>query len=1323
MKVVVHSRLESFLLRSRRGEKVTPGLSPVASERGVALIITLILLAVITFMAIAFLVLSRGQKTSVTITTDMTVARGAAENALARAEAEMLAPILAWTNPMNMGMLVSTNYINPFGFTRGSGAALTSPTNVGYFYQNGLPLNAGGDALQNLANLLYNPRPPVFITNRLRGGYDFRYYLDLNRNGNFDPTGFVGTTNDSGQPLFNLDRSLAVSYQVGDPQWIGGLEFPDRPHSANNRFTYRYAYAVVPISQALDINYIHNQARRPEKTTIDPFGEDFLRNQGVGSWEINLASFLYDLNTNTYAWGGRYVYQPLPPNPYINGNAFVDACSLLTARYGGGMNYQGSLAAVSKLYAGGRASFANDHVDGYTAGPILTTASTLGLDPDVAPVDRTVRPWPGSDNTNHFFSPADFFDRTKTSAAFTNRLLTVGAHTDTYDRYTFYRLLSQMGTDSAPDPANKINLNYDNLVQKNVEGIVSATNFFPWRPMDFFTNTANALLANAGFNFTITNIQIYPTNYYTAGVHRLLQMALNIYDSTTNRVYLANAKQAPPFCPTVIRPLFRRTTIGTNNNVVIIAGYREVFGTALASTTTGPRIVELDNGNPVVNAQQIPPLSTPPAANERLEPLVSGMPLVVGVKKGFPNFNEFAMQTFVYVSRLMEFRRGNNPSDVNGPVTQTNLMYVLTITNTFGLEAWNSYSNAYPRNLQLVAAVDMTPVVTNILDNGSLNPPLITMLNTRATRGVVTNIPAGTWRGWPALGTERFSFVLPFNITNNIVFTNSTYVNGSPWLVPETHVFSRSSPAYYVPHWVLNLNTRMRYILIDTDEQRIIDYVNLNNNDPRLDITAALAAGADCSGNPASLNNPASQWCTNRVHNGPSFNAALPTIGMMNQISVGLGLGNADLKSFSMDPYSGRDVESAVDGFRYNLMGWSPQYPKDMGKQFYRSNVFYAPFDPYMPLYVHTALQANDPLVHYTIGDLAFVGVNVTNVTTYSANPPLPNIGQINDRYEPWGGNPYKSTSVMPPTQVAAKDPLVRRSDDWDFPTNKYPNIGWLGRVHRGTPWQTVYLKSSNILYQAGGTIPKNLFAWQTWTGNFTNGAVWTYDRSGSLIPLYPGNLIVNNNTNQFYPDAVFTLPTNDWRIVDLFTTAFNDNATRGQLPVNQVNLAAWSAVLAGVNILSNVTTSGFIEPAGVYNPNVPPPIVQIVNSINSSRTNFVNNTYQRLGDILAAPALTVNSPYLLGGTNIVNDAVVERIPQQVLGLLRAGDQPRFVIYSYGQTLRPAEHSIISSGQFLGMCTNYQITAEVATRAVVRIDGAPRNPHAVIENFNVLPPD
>ncbi len=103
-----------------------------------------------------------------------------------------------------------------------------------------------------------------------------------------------------------------------------------------------------------------------------------------------------------------------------------------------------------------------------------------------------------------------------------------------------------------------------------------------------------------------------------------------------------------------------------------------------------------------------------------------------------------------------------------------------------------------------------------------------------------------------------------------------------------------------------------------------------------------------------------------------------------------------------------------------------------------------------------------------------------------------------------------------------------------------------------------------------------------------------------------------------------------------------------------------------------------------------------------------------------------------------------EWLPQQAMSLLRVSDSPRYVIYSYGQTLKPAPNGIsTASGAFFGMVTNYQVVAEAATRAVVRFNGtrvdnvvvtndgpgitkwivAPSvtNNNAVIEQFNVLP--
>src|SRR4029077_16918550 len=99
------------------------------------------------------------------------------------AQIEMVAPMMASGNPFSSGLMVSTNFINPLGFTRGgSAAAYTSPTNVAFSYRGGAAMSRQ-DMLQNLTNLIYNPRPPVFITNRVNGTTDFRYYLDLNRNG------------------------------------------------------------------------------------------------------------------------------------------------------------------------------------------------------------------------------------------------------------------------------------------------------------------------------------------------------------------------------------------------------------------------------------------------------------------------------------------------------------------------------------------------------------------------------------------------------------------------------------------------------------------------------------------------------------------------------------------------------------------------------------------------------------------------------------------------------------------------------------------------------------------------------------------------------------------------------------------------------------------------------------------------------------------------------------------------------------------------------------------------------------------------------------
>ncbi len=122
------------------------------SERGVALVITLILLSVALVMTLAFLAISGHEQGSVTTQTDAATTRYAADAGLAVAEAQIAANILSSTNPYSFGLVVSTNYDTD-------------------------------DSLTGLTNLLISPRAPVWLTNYVQRAMENRFYLDLNRNG------------------------------------------------------------------------------------------------------------------------------------------------------------------------------------------------------------------------------------------------------------------------------------------------------------------------------------------------------------------------------------------------------------------------------------------------------------------------------------------------------------------------------------------------------------------------------------------------------------------------------------------------------------------------------------------------------------------------------------------------------------------------------------------------------------------------------------------------------------------------------------------------------------------------------------------------------------------------------------------------------------------------------------------------------------------------------------------------------------------------------------------------------------------------------------
>jgi hypothetical protein len=276
-----------------------------------------------------------------------------------------------------------------------------------------------------------------------------------------------------------------------------------------------------------------------------------------------------------------------------------------------------------------------------------------------------------------------------------------------------------------------------------------------------------------------------------------------------------------------------------------------------------------------------------------------------------------------------------------------------------------------------------------------------------------------------------------------------------------------------------------------------------------------------------------------------------------------------------------------------------------------------------------------------------------------------------------------------PDPDMVFKDPNMTSANNWQFPTNLFPGVGWLGRVHRGTPWQTVYLKPDGV--NPAGVNPSPSYA--NWTNSWVN--------------------------------SPFTYPTNDWSLIDLFTAVPNDNAARGLLSVNQTNDAAWAAVFSGVIFITNLNTTAGTGGGLPLNPtNDVYYLMDASNApafgINVVRTWQPNGIFHKIGDILQASALTVSPPE---ATEVpLSDEMVERIPQQTLGLLKVG-LPQFVIYSWGQSLKPKNLYSSGSGNLLNICTNYEITGEYLTRTVCHIVGDPSAaaPRIVIDNYNIVP--
>lgn len=1305
------------ILPVRRDEDRLEGLSHYKkTRRGVALVITLLMLSVVTFMAVIFLGVSRRETVSIGASSDLTDARLMADAALARAQAELVSRVLAAGHAGAIDYIPSTNYLNLAGLTNEPPGRI-NPINTSYWRIPNTNLYPPVEFLrpnlsklqriQAIANLQYDPRPPVFVrTNFTLAAnnplaWDFRYFLDLNRNGLADLTWPV-----------SLNRR-AVNLGYADPQWIGMLEYPDVPHSETNRFIGRYAFVVLPSGKSLDLNTVHNYSKALAR---DMPLDGFIRNQGVGPWEMNLGAFFRDLNPEI--WDAAS-YQYNAGAGQNRGVAFDDAVSILRFRYQTNFN---NLASAFFTFGNRFNDLVNAGIDLYGDRPLRAPDSSL--------------PWAGNENPSVMFDPQDLFDPGYVSADLARRLDWTRTNYSFPARETFYRMISQLTTDSRPSvtadvffpdfrrrPTNKFNLNFQPMEDPalRAQGLLwdptldwspppltaAAGDPRGGNPLKFFYGVAdrliraslktNVMIWNGApvTNFylggvpvrpdiSITNIQVYhtpvPTNVvvpywttnveYTATLHRLLQLAANIYDATTTRTALVGRTTVD--YPTVFRPVVTRQTSGNSTNF-IISGFTEI------SNAVPTNIRWRDLRRPVDQTAFISG-----DGQNTLGDNVAGVPWVVGAKKGFPNFNEFSMENYVQVTRRLRLDKAGGGRFI------TNQQHSLSVSNVLGVELWNSYTNRFERTATIVVSNEFSYALATTY-NGLTN--IVYLTNGVASARLTTNNWAGRGAGTVP---DPASFLLPLQ-TNVLFITNAHYLTSQPTQLYDPARVNPFEQQLDPPQLRIYLTNNLRYWLIDQN-QRIVDFVNLDGLNTYMDISQALLGGAGddvnnffgstAIGQAASIQE-GDVWRTNRLNALPTT----ATAGIINQMAISLGdprVASDIWQSHATVGEFQKDAEIAK--FRYFMLNTGDT-----------NRTAQAPYAPTRRIYQRFTWQANDPLVHYTKDDLTDVALNSPNGDNFAylkvrGVAPDSNLRRLNERYRPWGGNPMRQTAgrdALHAFSTVYKDPSIRASDDWIFPSNKFANLGWLGRVHRGTPWQTMFLKSHLDPANGQPVSPQN---WQAWSG------------------------------------SADTHPTEDWKLFELFTVAPNATATRGLMAVNQTNVASWSALLSGVQIPTNTPAMGaalanhIIEPAS-------PPLTNLVGGIvsgviqtratltNSASGNAPLGVFNSLGELFATPELTVRSPFL----NLSNpariqirDEVVEAIPQRILSLLRL-DEPRVVVYAFGQSLRPAPNSLVTSGNYYNICTNYQITGEVAAKAVLRIDDPTRQPRVVVESFNFLP--
>ena len=600
---------------------------------------------------------------------------------------------------------------------------------------------------------------------------------------------------------------------------------------------------------------------------------------------------------------------------------------------------------------------------------------------------------------------------------------------------------------------------------------------------------------------------------------------------------------------------------------------------------------------------------------------VYGIPWIIGAKKGFPNFNEFSLESAFQITRKLQYMRNTNTWQY-----ASNQMYIMSITNFFGVECWNSYSNNYPTTgtgpVTVMARVTMAINLTNDAPGYSWPPP---GMPNQAFASVIATIPS-----WPGYGTGGSSFLLPLGTNAFVIWlTNSVYNYGpntmpgysAPGFIPTSinpsNYLNNGTPP--LPHFGLLTANRLQVAIIDysagPNQGQIIDYVQLNGMNSSRDLNAEIADSDDPG-----------LWSTNLAPSGAPF-------GVHNQVQYSRygspplpAEDSDDGGSWSTAPIPGLPFTTPVaEQFYFNRFfshSLTATYIDPSTLKIYTvtntATNLQAPYTPKRTRVQRLTWQANDPLIHYIASDLTDMSddSNVQHVITWPDN-----LGQLNDRYMPWGGNPMLHGFDTNAYNLAIKDPLVWSSDDWNFPTSQTLNTDWLGQVHRGTPWQTIFLKATNIL-----AAPNGLAVWGNWTGD-------------------------SDAT-----DAAAMAPVQDWHLASLLASLLNTNDLQSVPSVNNPDPNAWLVLLNGLTAWTNTLPDQF--DVVVISSNSPQASV-LANAIQSARAGQPGQFFRDVGDILVIPQLTEQSPFLHWNDIVqqqidISDEAYEIIPSQLLSLLRA---------------------------------------------------------------------